>query len=181
MKFTVLILTMLAINVIVNAQEKGDIAVGGYLAIGTGNNYTNGGIGAKFLYSATNRIRLAAEFDSWRKENLNMSVDNINLYRSAYNINAYAHFLPSNRDKKTVIYPFVGIGRESIKHSGFNTFNSHHIAFLFGGGIDFKLSSKFSLNSELRIHQVYIGAPKGSGSFLSGGSLNLAVGLAYKF
>ena len=90
----------------------------------------------KFLYSASNRIRLAAEVDSWRKiEEASTSV---------YNINMYAHFLGSRGNRRTVIYPFVGIGRESRKKShGFETINP-----LYGGGIDTKLSSNLTLNCE---------------------------------
>jgi len=44
---------------------------------------------------------------------------------------------------------------------------------LYGGGIDIKLSPNLTLNSELRSHQAHI--------LIFGGSLNLAVGLMYKF
>jgi opacity protein-like surface antigen len=112
---------------------------------------------------------LAAEFDSWRK------VGN----RSVYNINAYAHLLPANRYKKTILYPFVGLGRETKKHyEPYDAISSSNtIGLLFGCGIDYKLSSNLILNSELRFHQLKAGGPY----LITGGSLNLAVGLAYKF
>ncbi|MDR3286163.1 MAG: hypothetical protein LBT27_01800, partial [Prevotellaceae bacterium] len=35
------------------AQEKGDMAVGGNLVLGSGDSYSNYGIGAKFQYNVT--------------------------------------------------------------------------------------------------------------------------------
>ena len=136
---------------------------GVYLAVGSGYYYTNGGIGAKFLYNVNNRIRLAAEIDSWRK----IVEDNT----SVYNVDVYAHFLPSNRSRKIVIYPFVGIGREIKKRFDPNAYIMNSDALLCGGGIDANISPNLTLNCELRIHQV---------QFIYGGSLNLAIGLTYK-
>ena len=166
-----------------NAQEKGDIAVGSYLAVGSGYEYTNGGIGAKLLYNATNCIRFAAEIDTWRKIKDTFP-------SSVYNINVYAHFLGRHsKDKRTVIYPFVGVGRETKKTSITIVADNKYIssithkstAFLFGAGLDYKLTSNLTLNSELRLHQIHVGGTIGGTGFLYGGSLNLAVGLAYKF
>ena len=174
---TTVVLLITTMCMIANAQEKGDIAVGGYLAVGSGYEYTNGGIGAKVLYNATNRIRFAAEFDSWRKIKEENS--------SVYNIDVYAHFLGRNsKDKRIVIYPFVGVGRETKKTSITIVANDkyiihHNTAFLFGGGMDYKLTSKLILNTELRLHQFHVG--KGGPSLIYGGSANLAVGLTYKF
>jgi len=167
-KTMIVITAMITISIAANAQKKGDIAVGGYLAVGTGYDYTNGGIGAKFLYNVSNRIRLVAEIDSWREI--------VESNTSVYNINMYAHFLGSRGDRKTVIYPFVGIGRESKKF--YDPVRTMHSVspILFGGGIDFKLSSKLTLNGELRSHQLQFGGPW----ILCGGSFNLAVGLTYK-
>jgi len=186
-KVAIIIIVMVTMSIAANAQEKGDMAVGTYLAFGTGWEYRNGGIGAKFLYNASNRIRFAAEIDSWRKIK-----DTFNPI-SVYNINAYAHLLPSNRDKRTVIYPFIGIGRETRKISvsivmddkHISSITHHNTALLLGGGMDYKLTSKLILNTELRLHQIrFFGGKIGENHRLIqsiNSSLNLAVGLAYKF
>ena len=164
-KIVVIITAIIAINLTANAQVRGDVAVGGYWGIGTGYYYNNGGIGAKLLYNVTNRIRLAAEIDYWRKireENSNVS-----------NLNMYVHILPSNRNKRAFAYPFIGVGRERRKHSGFYSNTSYSITPLYGSGIDVKIFPKLTLNCEFRIHQVQ--------QFIYGGSLNFAGGLMYTF
>ena len=164
------------LNITAKAQEKGDMALGGYVAVGSGVGYEKGGIGIKFLYNASNRIRLAAEVDYWRNDYWKIYND----YENLHNINVYTHLLPSNSNRTVVFYPFIGIGRESKKSHSFFINNGvkkqnymHSIAFLFGMGIDIKLSPKITLNSELRVHQ--------STMLILGGSLNLASGLTYKF
>ena len=178
MKKATIILILLTMSVVANAQEKGDMAVGSYLIVGSGGGYTNGGIGAKFLYNASNRIRLAAEFDAFLKD----------YYKNLYNINVYAHLLPRNRDRIVVFYPFVGVGRESKVPPFYMTIDNvthkivlNNTALLYGVGIDTKLSTKLILNSELRCHQTHFGLIERGPSLIYGGSLNLAVGLLYKF
>ena len=164
LKVVIVITAMIVANQPANAQVKGDVAVGGYLGIGTSYYYNNGGIGAKLLYNVTNRIRLAAEIDYWQKikeENSNVS-----------NINMYIHILPSNRNKRAFAYPFIGVGRERRKHSGFYSSIHHSVTPLYGSGIDVKIFPNLTLNCEFRIHQVQ--------RFIYGGSLNFVGGLMYR-
>jgi opacity protein-like surface antigen len=158
------------------------MALGGYVAVGSAEGYNKGGIGAKFLYNASNRIRLAAELDYWQKGK------GINGFKNMYNINAYAHLLFFSHDR-VVFYPFIGVGRESKESLSIRVIDGvtkklvfNHIAPLFGVGIDFKLSTKLALNTELRYEQIHFGPTYGGkSSFIYGGSLNCALGLMYKF
>jgi hypothetical protein len=52
------------------AQEKGDMAVGGNLSLGTGYSFTNIGIITKFQYNVTSPIRLEGAFNYFLKKNM---------------------------------------------------------------------------------------------------------------
>ncbi|MDR2911604.1 MAG: outer membrane beta-barrel protein [Bacteroidales bacterium] len=180
----VVIVFIITVNIAAKAQEKGDVAVGGYLTVGSGKGegYGRGGIGAKFLYNASNRIRLAAEFDYWQKNKGGIG------YKNLHNINMSVHLLFPNRSKMVVFYPFVGVGRESKKIATTNingvisTKKFNHISPLAGAGIDFKLSTKLALNTELRYQQMYFETTYGGrSSIIHDGTLNLVLGLVYKF
>ncbi|MDR2910413.1 MAG: hypothetical protein LBV47_03480 [Bacteroidales bacterium] len=176
-KLICLFVAVVTISINANAQEKGDMAVGVYLAVGSGLGYSKGGVGTKILYNASNRIRLVTGFDYWR---------NNGSYINRYNVNVYAHLLPSNRNRTVVFYPFIGIGREHYKRSYSVIINDiaktqvhNQIAPLLGAGIDIKLLPKFTLNAELRNEQMMI-FTRGASYLMFGTTLNLALGLTYK-
>ena len=170
---TVLTVLLVVMCIAANAQEKGDFAVGGYFAIGTYRNYSDGGIGARLLYNPSDRIRLAAEADTWRQPG------------KLYNINVYAHFFGRNANNKRVaVYPFIGFGRETKKPPSIitadsikRTIVSNNTAFLLGLGLDYKLTSNLAINTELRFHQLRLWER----TTYAHSSANLAVGVAYKF
>ena len=148
------------------AQQQGDKAVGGNLVIGTGDSYTNIGIGAKFLYNVTDPIRLAGEFDFFPKQK----------EMTWWGFSVYGHYLFSVADQ-VVLYPSVGLGVvgvsvPKVSIPGFGSYGglSSDFAFSLGGGIDYALTSNLVLNGELRIKL-----------FDGGNRINFAFGVAYKF
>jgi outer membrane protein X len=144
------------------AQKKGEMAVGGNLLIGTGDSYTNLGIGAKFLYNVTDPIRLAGEFDFFPTQN----------HTSIWDLSAYGHYLFPVADK-IILFPSVGLGLIGIGYSssvpGVRPNSSGDFALSLGGGIDYELSYNLVLNGELRF------------KIENGSRLNLVAGLVYKF
>jgi outer membrane protein X len=129
------------------AQEKGDKAAGAGLSIGTGDSYTNIGIGAKFQYNVTNPIRLEGAFTYFLEKDL----------ISMWDFSVYGHYLFPIADKITV-YPLAGlgflgtsvnlpdfgygIGGGSASHSDF--------AFTLGGGVDYAVTEQFSIYADLK-------------------------------
>ena len=167
-KMAITVFAALLMNAAATAQTTGDMAAGGNLLIGTGNNYSNLGIGAKFYYNVTDPIRLLGEFDAFFKSN----------NTSAWDLSAYGHYLfPIAAQVR--LYPSVGLGLvgttvtystqgsngTSIRSSdSFNDF-----ALSLGGGIDYDLTSNLILTGELRF------------KINDGSRLFLVAGLAYKF
>ena len=148
-------------NVAAIAQTKGDMAVGGNLLFGTGNNYSSLGIGAKFFYNISDPIRLAGEFDFFPKKDR----------RSMWDFSAYGHYLFPVADKIT-LYPAVGFGLigtsgpSQENNTGFRS--SSDFVLSLGGGIDYELSPKLILSGELRFKTK------------DGSRTNFVAGLAYK-
>jgi outer membrane protein X len=127
------------------AQEKGDKAAGAGLSIGTGDSYTNIGLGAKFQYNVTDPIRLEGAFTYFLKKD----------YLSMYDLSVYGHYLFPVADKITV-YPIVGLGILSSKVSfpdfGFNLGSATHsdFAFTLGGGVDYAVTDKVLIYADLK-------------------------------
>lgn len=153
-------IALVTMSVAVNAQEKGDMAAGGNLVLGSGDSFTNYGIGAKFQYNVTNPLRLEGSFTYFlKKDNLTM-----------WDLSANAHWLFPVAGKITV-YPLAGLGilNYGSSYGGYSA-SSSDIAFNLGGGIDYKLTDKLVLNAELKY--------KISDQW---DRLLLSAGLAYKF
>jgi outer membrane protein X len=159
-KVAIVAIALVSMSVAVNAQEKGDMAAGGNLVLGSGDSFTNYGIGAKFQYNVTNPIRLEGSFTYFlKKDNLTM-----------WDLSVNAHYLFPVADKLTV-YPLAGLGilNYGSSYGGYSA-SSSDIAFNLGGGIDYKLTDKLVFNAELKY--------KISDTW---DRLLLSAGLAYKF
>ena len=153
-----------------NAQEKGDMAVGGSVSVGTGNDFTNIGIGAKFQYNILDPLRLEGSFTYFlKKDGLGM-----------WDLSAYAHYLFKVGDK-IAVYPLVGLGimnfsseEEDFDFDDFDvvtkTNTESKFATSFGGGVDFKLTDKLVFNVEAKYKIIE-----------SMNRLVLSAGIAYKF
>jgi outer membrane protein X len=127
------------------AQEKGDMAAGGSLTLGAGDSYTNVGIGAKFRYNVLTPLRLEGAFTYF------LPKDHLSMWTLGVN----AHWLFPAGDRLTV-YPLAGLGILGWKYSydfGWGIADSasdSDIAIDLGGGVDFKLTDRLSLNAELK-------------------------------
>ena len=161
-KMAIVIIAAATMSMPAMAQQQGDKAIGGNLVIGTGDSYTNVGIGVKFLYNVTDPIRLAGEYDFFPKKDM----------VTWWDFSVYGHYLFPVADK-LVVYPSVGLGMvgskvEILGHSA----SGSDFGFSLGGGVDYALPSNpnLVLNGELRIKL-----------FDGGNRINFAFGVAYKF
>ena len=130
------VFAMLTIVVSVNAQQKGDMAVGIDLVGGTSDFYSNYGVGAKFQYSITDHIRLEPSFIYFLKKN--------DIYM--WDLSANVHYLFPVNDK-IVLYPLAGIGMLGL---GGNRFSGSEVAFNMGGGAQYLINEKLSANFEIK-------------------------------
>lgn len=119
------------------AQEKGEIAVGGNLVLGSGDSYTNYGIGAKFQYNVINRLRLEPSFTYFlKKDNLSM-----------WDLSVNAHYLFPVAEK-IAVYPLAGLSILGLNPEYGDS--DTEIGLNLGGGADYQLTDKLFLNLELK-------------------------------
>ena len=158
-KMAIVVIAVVTINVAAHAQEKGDMAVGGNLVFGSGDSYSNVGIGAKFQYNVTNPIRLEGSFTYFLEKD----------YMSMWDLSVNGHYLIPVADQITV-YPLAGLSMMGWKVDyGLGNVSNSEFGVNLGGGCDFKLTDKLILNAELK--------------YKIGGDWNrllLSVGVAYK-
>lgn len=118
------------------AQSKGDMAIGGNLNYGSETSF---GIGAKFQYNITNRLRLEPEFNYYFQKD----------HVSYWDTGASIHYLfPVASD--VTLYPLVGLGYGQGKwHGGEGwSYTNGYFQAKIGGGAEFKLSNSWKLNIE---------------------------------
>lgn len=167
-KMAMFAILMCAVGVTSYAQNKGDMAVGGNLVLGSGGHFTNYGIGAKFQYNVTIPIRLEGSFTYFPKKD----------YFTMWDLSVNAHYLfPLSGNIKA--YPLAGLGLLNRGYDfglgkiGYGTAFSGsdtYIALNLGGGIDCDLTDSLTLNFELKYKICD-----------SGDRLLVSAGLAYKF
>lgn len=150
----------------VQAQEKGDMAAGVHFALGTGDSFTNYGIGAKFQWHVIDKLRLEPSFTYFLKK------DHINMWDISANV--HYQFVMT---KRLNLYPLAGLSMMGVKASydlgsyyGTASASDTEFGLNLGGGMDFVLSEKLNLNVEAK--------------YKIGGNWNrfiASVGLGYKF
>ncbi len=151
---------LLVMAVSVNAQEKGDMAVGAKFAIGTGDSYTNMGLGVKFQWNVSDAIRLEPAFTYFLKKD----------YVTHTNLDLNVHYLFNLSDSFN-LYPLAGAGIywSKLKASGVEV-KGNDVCINLGAGFDYKMSESLALNVEGQFKLV-----DGSNRFVP------SVGLTYKF
>jgi outer membrane protein X len=145
-KVAIVAIALVTMSVAAGAQEKGDMAAGGNLVLGTGNSFSNFGIGAKFQYNVTDPLRLEGSFTYFLKKD----------YVTMWDLSVNGHWLFPVADKLTV-YPLAGLGILGSSANvnigyGFGTVSSSSsdFAFTLGGGLDYQLTEKLTGNVELK-------------------------------
>jgi outer membrane protein X len=176
-KVAIAAIAVLTMNVAAQAQEKGDMAAGANLVLGSGNSFTNFGIGAKFQYNILNPLRMEASFTYFLPKQVVAGFSEWK--RSMWDFSVNAHYLFPVANKIT-LYPLAGLGFLGTKVSyesdlgelgNYSSSTSvSEFGFNLGGGIDLKLTEALILNAELKY--------KISGIW---SRLLVSVGLAYKF
>ena len=167
-----------------NAQQKGDMALGAHLAIGTQIDPSYFGIGAKFRYNITNPIRLEGSFTYFfphKDEYYNGYIrGNVKTTYSMWDFSVSGHYLFSISDR-VVLYPLAGLtilGEGTTVSAQSNNVSilgaeksdsSTDLLINIGGGIDFKLNDQIILNAEPKI--VWLGH----------GYIGISIGAVYKF
>jgi outer membrane protein X len=141
-KAAIAAIAMFTISLTAVSQEKGDMAAGGNLVLGTGNSHTNIGIGAKFQYNVLTPLRLEGSFTYFLKKD----------YVSMWDLSVNGHWLFPVGDNITV-YPLAGLGllgsSVDLGWSGLGSSTSD-VAFNLGGGVDLNLTDALFLNAELK-------------------------------
>lgn len=136
--------------------QKGEMAVGGQLSYGS--EIESLGIGAKFQYGITDAIRLEPSVNYFFGKNSSNMLD----------FNANLHYL-FNVASKANVYPLVGLGYTSWgTNSGGRYWDavegvyvddeeeegsssrSGKIAVNFGGGAEYRLTDRLTINAELK-------------------------------
>ena len=157
-KIVVCIAVLLTVGVGAAHAQKGAMAGGLNFTVAFGDHFSYTGLAPKFQYYLSDHFRGEADLTILLPENSETCLD----------LAAYAHYL-FEINKKTFVYPIVGVGFFSRAYK--SELSSWPTA-AFGGGIEYALSGRLSINGELKYKGV-------SGSGTSFGMLT--AGLAYKF
>lgn len=148
-RFLFLIAAVLCVTA-ASAQDKGDMAVGAQVVYGTGDGFSNIGVGAKFQWNIINKLRLEPSFNYYFKKDL----------VSMWDINANVHYqFPLG--KVVSLYPLAGLSVMGVKVSvpevDLGEYGSYggsasdtEFGFNIGAGADFSLSQKIVLNVEAK-------------------------------
>ena len=143
----IIAIATMTMSITADAQEMNDKAAGLNFLINSTRNII--GIGAKYRYNITKPLRVESSFNYLFNNNLENKWDlfeNVHLLIPLHN--------------RTKIYPLAGLGilqKRKNNHPIFederNTYDDSDAsvfwAFNLGGGIDYKISDKLTINAEL--------------------------------
>ena len=156
-KVAVAAIAVVTMSVAAHAQEKGSMAAGGNLVLGSGDDITNIGIGAKFQYNVTDPLRLEGSFTYFlpKKQGVSGLAESS---VSMWDLSVNGHWLFPVADKVKV-YPLAGLGILGTSASAevdlgewgnLGSASTSEVAFNLGGGIDYELADNLVLNAELK-------------------------------
>jgi opacity protein-like surface antigen len=138
------------------AQETGEKAAGGNLAVGTGNEFTNFGIGVKFQYNAAQAgpgiIRGEGTFTQFFKKEFGGDMKGSGIYGKMYDLSLNAHYLYPLIKNKLNVFPLVGVSLMGekvgmkIEEDEYSEDEMLETGALFNGQIEGKYATNFGLN-----------------------------------
>ena len=145
MKKLLVIAIMAVIGFSVNAQsQKGDMAAGVNLSLGTGSGFTNFGIGAEFQWNITDAIRLEPSVNYFLESD----------FVSMWDVNVDAQYVFDVANKLEV-YPFVGLTVLGAKADvwGYSA-SSTNFGANIGGGAQYWFTDKIAASLEVKYQLV---------------------------
>ncbi len=145
MKKLLVIALMAVIGFSVNAQsQKGDMAAGVNLSLGTGSGFTNFGIGAEFQWNITDAIRLEPSVNYFLESD----------FVSMWDINVDAQYVFDVANKLEV-YPFVGLTVLGAKADvwGYSA-SSTNFGANIGAGTQYWFTDKIAASLEVKYQLV---------------------------
>jgi outer membrane protein X len=154
-KMAIVVIALTLTVVTANAQQKGDMAAGANFVLGTGDDVTNFGIGAKFQYNVLDPLRLEGSFSYFLPKEYAAGMMKLNMW----DISVNAHWLFSIGDKFS-LYPLAGLGIFGTKAKvemdlgelgNYDTSASDtSFGANIGGGVDFRVTESLILNLEAK-------------------------------
>ena len=133
----IIAIALVTMSLTANAQEQGDIAVGGSVALGSGNSYTNIGLSGKVQYNILESIRAEGAFTYFLKKD----------YMSMWDLSVNGNYLlPIN--ETMIVYPLAGLGVLGFKSTGWSS--DPKLCVNLGGGIDITLTNNLIFNAEAK-------------------------------
>ncbi len=156
-KTAVMAIAMVMISLGSSAQaRKGDVYLGGNLAVGVSKSVQNPGIGAKLTYNVTDHLRLAGSSTWFMPMEYGKGNPKAKLGMWDY-FSADVHWLipvwKGNFNRALSIYPLVGGGAmnftQEVKASCDKS-SATDFGFNAGGGMDWTVSSCVILNGEAK-------------------------------
>ncbi|MCL2414515.1 MAG: porin family protein [Bacteroidales bacterium] len=160
------------------ATQQNDWALEGSLLMAMDSEYTLFGIGARFLYNASNIVRLEGSFAYFFPRRIDAGFSGIEASVSMWDLNFNTHYLLP-LSNTVVFYPLTGIGITGLtgRVSGFGQTERNGLNFFtlnIGVGMDFQISETVNFNIEPR-YKIFTGREfDGLGMFF------LRAGLAFR-
>jgi Opacity protein and related surface antigens len=142
-----LLITLFSLSFVnyADAQFRGRQALGFNFVIGTNNDYTNFGLGFKYQWEFVDNMRFEPNVTFFLK----------NDYRSAFDFTINYHYLFPLADSRFKLYPIAGLGFTRAKmdaeiHGERYEGSDTGVAFNFGGGAEFNVTSELALCFEYK-------------------------------
>lgn len=136
-----------------SAQQQGDMAWGAKLAFGSGDGYSNLGLGAKIQYNVIDPLRLEASFSYFlpKKEGFSGLAE---VKTSAWDFSVNAHWLFPVESGLT-LYPLAGLGVLGVNTKADGPLldgkgSGSDLGLNLGGGVDYALPGNMFLNAEVK-------------------------------
>lgn len=162
--FTVAIAMLALGNTTAKAQVQGEMGAGVNFVIGTGDDYTNYGLGVKYQWTFIDNMRLEPSFTYFFKKDM----------ISSWDLTANVHYM-FDVVPMLQAYPIVGVGMTNY-HRDYDILglqekqDNTKFAFNFGAGMELMFSPNIGMSLEYKFRVVE-----------DWNRSHIALGMVYKF